>query len=260
MKVRTQVDGILHEWELESKVFTGFPEAGPSIQARKVFNAIGSLGWTICSLPENFVTAIAWRISRIMERLALPSFPLADYHKFVDEITHFQVIEFVRELRFKDLECDPFLLQVHFSELLGIELNPVIAGLDQDHVQLRIVRPMSTDFNPPHRDSYLTYYENVVNVWVPICVTPCSIMPVCNFSHLWPESEITRTAPGEAKIGGNKYRVPAVTMHKLRELKMIRPKILPDQCLVFSPYLIHGFGLNKTSTTRFALELRFGVN
>ncbi|HZS35509.1 MAG TPA: phytanoyl-CoA dioxygenase, partial [Polyangia bacterium] len=56
---------------------------------------------------------------------------------------------------------------------------------------------------------------------------------------------------------GNAYSVPAVTggTHPLR---MIRPNPAPNHVLIFSPYLIHGGGVNlNPATTRMSLEMRF---
>ena len=59
-------------------------------------------------------------------------------------------------------------------------------------------------------------------------------------------------------IDGNKFSVPAVTSKKDGSfLKLIRPKVKYGQVMLFSPYAIHGGGVNLGKEVRISFEFRF---
>jgi hypothetical protein len=122
---------------------------------------------------------------------------------------------------------------------------------------LRIVRPSAQDFNPPHRDVWLDRLRNAVNIYVPIAGSDKgSSLPLLPGSHRWKESDIERTRQG-AKVNGVAYTVPSVTETRF-PFAMTRPDPSQDEILVFTPYMIHGGGINaNTDATRVSLEMRF---
>lgn len=187
-------------------------------------------------------------------------FTLAKYHTVVttDE-QHFNVIDITRNLENEDFDFNIDLLTERFGKILGYELTSWVEELKKSHIQIRISRPSSLDINPPHRDGYLSYWEDIINVWIPIegCSEATSL-PVFSGSHLIPENEILRTESKGAKINGNVYYVPCILETKAGVINMERPNPKEGEALLFTPYLIHGAAVNQTKdTTRVSLELRF---
>lgn len=153
---------------------------------------------------------------------------------------------------------------IAFSEiekrLSEICQKPLETGVYSDFktFHIRIVRPRPyLDNNPPHRDVWLDQLRNCVNIYFGVLGSDSdSALPILAGSHLWKESEISRTKEG-AIIGGNTYKVPAVVA-ATRGLTMTRPNPKANEVLVFSPYAIHGGGTNTNpDRTRISLEMRF---
>ena len=119
------------------------------------------------------------------------------------------------------------------------------------------VRTFSTDYNPPHKDAYLPYYEDVLNIWIPICgCNKNSSLPLMPKSHLMNESSLLKSDCKSAKINNMTYNVPCILKVK-GDFKLIRPNPPLGKAIIFSPYLIHGAASNNNEdTTRIALELR----
>lgn len=187
-------------------------------------------------------------------------FNLNDYHKYaVTPEQHFEVINHTRNLRNEDFDIDFKTLEKVFSEYLNIPLTSKIKEFDRSHIQIRISRPDSLDINPPHRDSYLDYYKDILNIWIPISgCNENSSLPIVPGSHLIPENKITRTEARSAYINGNLYAVPCMLETTEGPFKMIRPNPQPGEALIFTPYLVHGVGINlNKDITRVSLELRF---
>ena len=187
-------------------------------------------------------------------------FLLKDYHKYINsQTTHLKVIEHTRNLRTEDFDIDFEALATQLSKHVNSPLTAYIKELKRSHVQIRLNRPNSLDINPPHRDGYLSYWENILNVWIPIegCNEKSSL-PVVSKSHLIPESKIIRTKAKGAYINGNLYHVPCIIETSDGPLKMTRPNPKEGEALIFTPYLIHGAAVNQNKDiTRVALELRF---
>ncbi|MEL6811475.1 MAG: phytanoyl-CoA dioxygenase family protein [Bacteroidota bacterium] len=187
------------------------------------------------------------------------TFQLEDYHTVVtSDKDHFDVIDITRNLTNEDFDFDISLLEKRFGKELGYKLTSWVEELQKTHIQIRINRPSSLDINPPHKDGYLSYWEDIVNVWIPVagCNEQTSL-PVEPGSHLLPEDEIYRTESKGAKINGNIYYVPCILKKKSGNLKMIRPNPSEGQALLFSPFLIHGAAVNRSNSTRVSIELRF---
>lgn len=188
------------------------------------------------------------------------TFDLKDYHKFVTtDALHNQVISITRNLETSDFDFDIDLLAKRFGDILGYKLTSYVEELKKSHIQIRISRPKSLDINPPHRDGYLSYWENIINVWLPIAgCNEKSSLPVVAKSHLIPENEVLRTESKGAKINGNIYYVPCILETKSGTIKMTRPNPKEGEALLFSPFLIHGAAVNENEDiTRVSLELRF---
>jgi ectoine hydroxylase-related dioxygenase (phytanoyl-CoA dioxygenase family) len=185
---------------------------------------------------------------------------LSKYHEVIntDEL-HNKVINITRNLENADLDFDIESLVHRFSEVLGFKLTSWIEEIKKSHIQIRISRPNSLDINPPHRDSYLSYYKDILNIWIPVegCNT-LSSLPVFPSSHLIPENNILRTKSRGAKINGNTYYVPCILETNKGNINMLRPNPKMGEALIFTPYLIHGAAVNlNKDITRVSLELRF---
>jgi hypothetical protein len=181
-------------------------------------------------------------------------FSLENYHHFVQN-RHQQVIEKTRQLTRSDFTLNWQPLVEKVSELLQIPLTFYNPRLPQEIITLRINRPNSLDINPLHRDGYLDFYKNTVNLWLPIAgCDSTNSLPVLPGSHFWNEKNLLRTS--SATINGLTYRVPGV-VQATQPLRLVRPNPQPRQALVFTPFLLHGVAFNRRPhTTRMALELR----
>lgn len=208
------------------------------------------------SIKENVVLAI----KNAGINFDAENFQLEKYHEVVktDE-EHFKVINKTRELQVSDLDFDIEGLTKRFGTVLGCKLTSWVEELQKSHVQVRISRPNSLDINPPHRDGYLSFWENIINIWVPI--SGCNMkssLPIVPGSHLLSENKILRTNTKGAIINGNVYNVPCILETNEGSFKMTRPNPKQGEALLFSPFLIHGSAVNQNDDiTRVALELRF---
>lgn len=190
-------------------------------------------------------------------------FKLEDYHKIIttDE-EHFKIVAKTRDLFEGDFDFPVFKYISRFEELLNLQLSNVFKKLNQEiHVIIRINRPFSNDFNPPHKDMYegydaLDFIPKFLNIWIPIAgVTQNNSLPMVKGSHLINENKILRTFKGGV-INGNKYRVRMIKSWEDRN-SLIRSKVKDKEALIFSSHIIHGLAINlEKDITRVALEYR----
>lgn len=190
-------------------------------------------------------------------------FVLEHYHDWVaSDEEHLKIVSRTRDLFPEDFHFSTVDLVKKFEKFLGFSLtdfDPI--RNKQLHVIVRINRPGSNDFNPPHKDVYEVFDGDVelspfINMWIPVCgVTEKSSLPIVPKSHLLAENRILRTRKG-AEIAGNKYRVRLVREWDGSN-ELVRAKVSYGEALCFSPYLIHGLAVNEESTlTRVSLEFR----
>lgn len=239
----------------ENNIITNTPWEADGFSVVNVFNS---------SQFENLKQSIKKNIYQGLKKASIDipydEFRLKDYHKYIDSNeSHLKVIEHTRNLRTEDFDIDFNTLATELSKHTNSSLTSFIKELGRSHVQIRLNRPNSLDINPPHRDGYLSYWENILNVWIPIegCNEKSSL-PVIPQSHLTPENEIIRTKAKGAIINGNLYYVPCIIKTTKGVLNMIRPNPKEREALIFTPYLIHGAAVNQNKDiTRVALELRF---
>lgn len=187
---------------------------------------------------------------------------LEDYHNCVDERQHQGVVSRSRDLFPADFDLDTSELIERLSALVGLRLSDVdpVSG-HQMHIIVRINRPSSHDFNPPHKDVYelvdsAEMRSSFMNFWIPICgVTQRSSLPIVPRSHLIGEDEICRSRSG-AVVNGNRYRVRLVASWGGHQ-SLVRAPVSKGEVLAFSGHLIHGLAVNaEPDTTRVALEFR----
>ncbi len=189
-------------------------------------------------------------------------FTLDKYHKYIKtNEDHFEIVTKTRDLFSSDFEFDVENLISKLSDLFGFELTDFDSySKTKVHIIIRINRPNSNDYNPPHKDIYEGYDNDgycpkFVNFWIPIDgVNSDTSLPIVPKSHLIPENKIYRTTSGGV-IGENKYRVRFVK--DWGNNKLIRSDVKYGEVLVFSPHLIHGLAVNnEKDITRVALEFR----
>ncbi|MCO5273466.1 MAG: phytanoyl-CoA dioxygenase family protein [Flavobacteriales bacterium] len=204
-------------------------------------------------------------IAAIVNDLGISSagFDLEQYHKVVTTTEdHHRVAARTRDLFATDFNFSVEELVPRFEKLVGFGLTDVNPDNGQKmHIIVRINRPGSNDFNPPHKDMYGPWDRErkmlrFVNLWIPVAgVGPKSTLPVVPGSHLLPENKILRTFEG-AVVEGNKYRVNAIVEWD-GSSALVRPEVKYGQVLMFSAHLVHGLAKNEQEdTTRVALEFR----
>ncbi|MTI37938.1 phytanoyl-CoA dioxygenase family protein [Fulvivirga lutimaris] len=266
MKCQLYIDNELFEYEVEGEFAYGNDE----VLIKQDKNAIDHVDWSdvghttldilnttqFNALKDNLVVIL----NRIMAKYDIPDIDiLEDYHKVANtQERHLQVINETRSLTRKDFDVDLNavceLISQHLGKAVAIE-NP---KLDTEVITLRISRPNSFDINPLHRDAYLDYYKDTINLWIPIAgCNKKSSLPIIPKSHLWNEADVLRTAAKGATLKGLKYHVPGIVKGPDNELHAIRPNPKYGESIIFSPYLIHGSAVNlNEDITRMALELR----
>ena len=211
------------------------------------------------------LSGISERVQDILSKLGADTtaFDLTKYHHFLqNEDMHFNVTRITRDLFPEDFNFSITENIQIFEKLLGFELTDIDSHNGKRlHIILRINRPKSRDFNPPHKDIYEgwdneSYIPRFVNFWIPICgVTSESSLPLVPRSHLIPENKLLRTFSGGV-LEGNKYRVRNIVRWDGRN-DLYRAEVQGGEVLVFSSHLIHGCAINdQADTTRVALEFR----
>lgn len=190
-------------------------------------------------------------------------FTLEKYHRYAttDDL-HYCVVRRTRDLFPADFGFDVVENYQRLSQLVGFPLTDVCAdtGLKM-HIIVRINRPGSGDFNPPHKDAYEVVdgdggLSPFVNFWLPIAgVDGRSALPMSPGSHHLPESAVLRTREGGV-VNGKRYRVRIIQSWGGKS-DLERAEVAYGQALVFSAFIIHGLAVNDhDDTTRVALEFR----
>lgn len=205
---------------------------------------------------------IIQKIRREFPNKDLSRFSLENYHKFVSEREHSEVLDRqVKRLYSDDLDFNDHLFTELLMQELDVELSYTAEKKANPHwIIVRILTPGSNAFNPPHKDIYEAYdhrgeIPKMVNCWVPICgVGINSGLALAPGSHLLPESQVVRTRAG-AEVNGNKFSVNCVKSWG-GSTSLINAAPPEGSMLIFSSHLIHGLGINTTSKTRVALEFR----
>lgn len=263
------IDHKSFEFDVEGKFYWGKAETLFQMED----NLISKTSWreegfTIFSLFsadefDRLTHSITRNIQAALTDQSIPfdaNFTLERYHHYVktDE-EHHHVINITRDLTVENLDLNLDHVCTQLASHLGYQLTDWIEELQRSFVIIRINRPNSLDINPPHRDGYLSYWGDTLNMWIPIAgCTEASSLPVLPKSHLFPESELYMTKAKGATINGNTYYVPCILKHRTGNLKMLRPNPKGGEALLFTPFLIHGAAFNaNTDMTRISLELRF---
>ncbi|MCI0570208.1 MAG: phytanoyl-CoA dioxygenase family protein [Myxococcaceae bacterium] len=266
--VSFQLDDARLSWDIEGEVVSGADEVlldhDDDLTARAPWS---ERGFTVApSLPHEELAALRQGVTRmiagILAETGAPTegFTLERYHTFIaaDARRHGHVVERIRDgFPLHRFPIDGERLTRRISEICGVPLQTTYANGSPGLFCLRLVRPLSTDNNPPHRDVWLDHLRHAINIYVPLAGSDArTSLPLVPGSHRWSEADIQRTASG-ARINGWAYTVPSV-VGASRPIRMVRPNPGPEEVLVFSPYLIHGGAKNfSEDLTRASLEMRF---
>jgi hypothetical protein len=235
-------DNILLENDINLLKKTDFDECG-----YKIFNI------------KNFNTFLQEFIKDEIKKVTQKEVNLLNYHNEISNEQHTQVLNTMpyKKKSSSELEKMSSYLEAYISEILGEPIK-----IFNDDLWFRICRPSrvcNNDFNPCHRDVYLDFYRNIVNIYLPVAGSNAnSSLKIQPGSHKWNENETMVTKGGAFfRHANKKYSVDAVVASK-KPLDMIRPDPQIDQMMLFSPYLIHGCSDNSNENeTRISLEVRF---
>ena len=150
-------------------------------------------------------------------------------------------------------------LETMISNILKIPVK-----IFNNDIWFRICRPSSkyNDFNPCHRDIYLDFYRNIVNIYLPIIGSNAnSSLKISPGSHKINENDIIVTKGGAFfNSTKQKFSVDAIVGSKI-PIHMERPEVDENSMMLFSPYLFHGCSDNNNEDiTRISLEIRFITN
>ncbi len=222
-------------------------------------------GFTIENLFPNEITRLFFQntntlLLKLWREAGLSltdNFLLEQYHTLTTkQEQHLMALDKTKLLSVDQFPVDIHLLEQRISSLLNQSLHVHNPFDDQNIFHFRVVRPMSGDNNPLHRDVWLEDYKDCINLYIPLAGSnDRSSLILAPGSHLWPESSVERTRSG-AIINGQKFNVPAVTSIN-ESFELIRPNPKVGEVLIFSPYLIHGGAANLNSnTTRISIEIR----
>jgi hypothetical protein len=187
------------------------------------------------------------------------TFDLEQYHHHISDDDHRAILNAMPYKRDRNEAVSSFCdrLESIISKRLKVKVK-----IFNGDLWFRICRPTASfkhDFNPCHRDVYLDFYRNTVNIYLPLAGSnEHSSLNVHRGSHKWKESETFVTSGGAFfKSTNKKYSVDAIVASK-QPLCMIRPNPSETQFMLFSPYLIHGCSANDNAdATRISLEVRF---
>ncbi len=179
------------------------------------------------------------------------------YHRLgVSDEIHLQLVRRTANYRHEDLPVSAAEIYGRLEPHVQARLSEANPRLATEIVTVRLSRPGSRDFNPPHKDVYLDFYRGTLNLWMPLVgCSAQSTLPLVPGSHLWPEDKVDRGVSGNL-FNGLRFNVPVV-FGGPQPLAFIRPEVKPGQALVFTPNLVHGCAMNLGSDlTRMSLELR----
>ena len=215
-------------------------------------------------LQNEIINYLVKSLKKSFPHLSKINIDLRKYHHYLNYQEHLIFLKILGSgIKFKSVNFNKEILESALSDLLNRKVTTKNKNFDiinEKTFAIRIIRPNQPDFNPPHKDVYLDRLKNGINIYMPIIGSnKKSSLPIMPKSHLLNENQIYRTKEG-AIVNDVKFSVPCIIQTD-QGLNLVRPNPSQDQIMVFSPYLIHGGGLNlNNDTTRISLELRFWDN
>lgn len=227
---------------------------------RTDFNDVGHKIFPVSSTPD---ANIEWNVflKRLIEskitEITSRQIDAEKYHLHINDEEHKKIINAMPYKKDESIEIYEFAtyMENRVSELLKRRVK-----IFNNDIWIRICRPSSmSDYNPCHRDIYLDFYRNIVNIYLPIVGSnEKSSLTMHSGSHLWNEQDIVVTMGGAYfKHSDKKYSVDAILKSRI-PLEMQKPNPSVNEFILFSPYLIHGCSSNDNrDITRMSIEIRF---
>lgn len=220
------------------------------------FNAVG---YSVFQTEKSYQPFLKRLVEYKIEEVTSRQIDAGEYHLHITGEEHTRIINAMPYKRTETAELNEFAsyFEKRVSDILKIPVK-----IFNDDIWVRICRPSShskNDYNPCHRDIYLDFYRNIVNIYLPIVGSNSnSSLAMQTGSHLWNERDLIMTRGGAYfPSSGKKYSVDAVLQSRT-PLDMVRPNPSTDEFILFSPYLIHGCSSNEnTDVTRMSVEIRF---
>ena len=220
-------------------------------------------------LLKNLRIKIVNHINKFIEPIIKKTYDIhtiSNYHKHVTNEEHLKIVGSIykaaagKGIKTSDIDFDFKQIEDRITDICNSP-DPLICKMPKNihrEFYVRLVRPTSKlDANPPHRDVWIDRLKNAVNLhFIVAGNSNKSTLAVLPGSHKLNENEIFRTTQG-AQINGLEYQVPSVIDTKKVSMNFIRPRIMDNDVMVFSPYVIHGGGPNFSDKTRVSLEMRF---
>jgi hypothetical protein len=228
-------------------------------------------GYILESFPIKWYTNINRSITSIFSQmLGNPKgFTLQDYHHFVDDGLHEKTMNSFRagylgvggvhlnNLGIDYKEFDQWINKIVQGDNLSCVYKKISGLVSVKRFWVRVIRPNSSDNNPPHKDTHVKRIKDNVNIYLPLAGSnKNSSLPLIPKTHTELESEyIISDSPCYVK--NKKFIVPAV-VHRNKGLDLITPNPERNEIMIFDPHCIHGGGINSNKdTTRVSLEMRF---
>ena len=230
-------------------------------------------GFTIQSLPPTWWSQIQQAITTFIKDKITENgvdisenFCLQEYHRYVTDNAHNKIVNSFRGGTFGlggipidrlGIDCKELEDMVNLWVDSKYQLSCCNIFGFRKQFWIRIVRPMQEDNNPPHKDAHLRRLRNAINIYVPLAGSnEKSSLPLIPGSHKESEQEyIVSDTP--CVVNNKKFTVPAI-VHRNNGLNLITPNPSRGEIMLFTPYLIHGGGINSNDNlTRVSLEMRF---
>ncbi|MFL2755370.1 MAG: phytanoyl-CoA dioxygenase family protein [Gammaproteobacteria bacterium] len=212
------------------------------------------------TLKSKFKKLLFKKLTKFSNRkLSYSKFSLENYHLFMKEndLDHHDFIKSFSRNISEELAENSYV-----KDLISIASKSLSIDFElfEEKMEFRVVRPGKDDNNPLHRDHWFPYFNNLLNIYLPLSGSwndsSLSIVPT---SHNWDDQEIKPSfhySENKKTIkNGIAYSVPTIKKSK-NDLKIHRPDVSLGNFMIFSPRLVHGGASNKSLETRFSLELR----
>jgi|TARA_B100000287_G_scaffold377129_1_gene378744 hypothetical protein len=202
---------------------------------------------------EDLVSDLEIFVKKQCKSLNIEIDDLTEYHKYVNDDTHYAIIKKIYDNSFFDeINFNIKIIENRISQILNRKL--VIKDdyyQDTKRINIRAIRPNKNDISPIHRDTWLDKLkESGINLYIPLWGSnEDSSLAVAVGSHKWVNL---------IKGKDEKFTVPK--LKSPYDIPLVRPNPKPNEVLIFYPKLLHS-GLNNTSNeTRFSLEVRLYEN
>jgi hypothetical protein len=184
---------------------------------------------------------------------------MSNFHDIANKtnLDHHAFIKFISRKLPKEFHKTNFIKKIisNCEKFIGKNIK-----ITDDLIWFRICRPGFDDSNDFHRDHWFPNYNDVLNLYIPICGSYSdSAMKIVPKSHKWSEEEVVPTFSGDSGEkyikNGVAYSAPGIKYCKY-EIIPHRPDIRLGDFMIFHPKCVHGGGDNFSNDTRISIEIR----